>query len=493
MSATDRLRRSPDTAGHGSPVEEWFRLSTKQRAQQFHPPPVALAPGSPGEIDAAGGADLSPRRSSPPEESDSSDAPNDAQLRAIESSQFLAHEHIASSDTPTHDPRQVRGELLSLINSFRKTGPPDRAGWDAVPDRDASMEGRKEKGEPEPEGGEDGSSSSTDAPLTDTRKELLVLINSYRKTGDVSMPVQGDGSEVSVLEDGNVARGLDFEHLLDVSMHASANPSESVLVPAPSVKKSGAAASEALLGLSDVFADVSAVAEQRMQRGSPGRPLRSDATPQAPRPSAESEFASEQTAGEQFSAEVDVAGILFKELEALKQQLQDAKEEMDGDKTTNEPMVSASPGRGVADDSEATIQVPSNPHTAAEDLVVQSTTRRDDSLDVASLEHLSNRLHTVMNVVHNWISLSQLPETTAAVGDSAKLLQQQEIHDYIHSLARPDHRDQAREAVSSTSPAAHPSSPGSGNPDGPWVSPILKPDKRIFASPKLVSASSSVC
>ena len=276
MSALGRPRRTPGTAGH-SPVEEWFRLSTRQRAQQFHPAaPDPLKYSSPSE---------------------DRDAPDDLQLRLIDSLQASAvsraNEHAAAADTPGHDVRQRRGELKSLIKSLRKTGRPEKEGADGVKD--------------------DGPPPLTDAPLTNTRKELLVLINSYRKTSDVSMPAQGDGSEESALADSSVARGLDFEHLLDVSMHRSANPTESVLVNPNTVKKSGAFASDALWGLSDVFADVSAVAEQRLQRGSPGRPLHSSAIPQEPRPSLESALSSEITAGEKLSANIEVANLTKKQ------------------------------------------------------------------------------------------------------------------------------------------------------------------------------------
>ncbi len=275
MSASERLRH---TAGH-SPVEEWFRLSTRQRAQQFHP-------AAPDPL----------KYSSPPEESDAQD---DVQLLVIDSLQASAvsraNEHAAAADTPGHDARQRRGELQSLINSLRKTGRPEKEG---VADESSFPH------HPSP---------PSDAPLTNTRKELLVLINSYRKTCDVSMPAQGDGSNVSALADSSVARGLDFEHLLDVSMHRSANPTESVLVPPPTVHKSGAFASDALWGLSDVFADVSAVAEQRLQRGSPGRPLHSSAIPQEPRPSVESALSSEKIAGEKLSANVEVANLTKKQ------------------------------------------------------------------------------------------------------------------------------------------------------------------------------------
>ena len=277
MSASERPRRTPGTAGN-SPVEDWFRLSTRQRAQQFHP-------AAPDPL----------KYSSPPAESD---APDDLQLHVIDSLQASAgsraNEHAAAADTPGHDARQRRGELQSLINSLHKTGRPEKEGVANA-------------------GNDYGPPPLTDAPLTNTRKELLVLINSYRKTSDVSMPAQVDGSEESALADSSVARGLDFEHLLDVSMHRSANPTESVLVNPNTVKKSGAFASDALWGLSDVFADVSAVAEQRLQRGSPGRPLHSSAIPQEPRPSLESALSSEITAGEKLSANIEVANLTKKQ------------------------------------------------------------------------------------------------------------------------------------------------------------------------------------
>ena len=175
---------------------------------------------------------------------------------------------------------------------------------------------------------------------------------------------------------------------------------------------------------------------------------------------------------------MQVASILFKELEALKMQLQDAKEEMVGDGSKDESLSLAAPRKG-ADDPEETMQLPSNAHATAGDLVFHSPAKSVDSFDAASLETLTGRLHAVMRVVHTWISLSQLPETTLAAGDSLKLQQQQQIQDYILAL-RPDQKDYAREA--------DPLTPGfeGRNPDDPWVSPILKPDKQLYASIKVV-------
>ena len=176
---------------------------------------------------------------------------------------------------------------------------------------------------------------------------------------------------------------------------------------------------------------------------------------------------------------MQVASILFKELEALKIQLQDAKEEMDGDGSKDESLALAAPSKVAPDDPEATMQLLSNTHAMAGDLVFHSPAKADDSFDAASLETLTGRLHAVMRVVHTWISLSQLPETTLAAGDSLKLQQQQQIQDYILAL-RPDQKDYAREA--------DPLTPGfeGRNPDDPWVSPILKPDKQLYASIKVV-------
>ena len=177
---------------------------------------------------------------------------------------------------------------------------------------------------------------------------------------------------------------------------------------------------------------------------------------------------------------MQVASILFKELEALKMQLQDAKEEMVGDGSKDESLALAAPSKVAPDDPEATMQLLSNTHAMAGDLVFHSPAKADDSFDAASLETLTGRLHAVMRVVHTWISLSQLPETTLAAGDSLKLLQQQEIQDYIRALPRPDQKDYAREA--------DPLTPGveGRNPDDPWVSPTLTPDKQLYASIKLV-------
>lgn len=175
-----------------------------------------------------------------------------------------------------------------------------------------------------------------------------------------------------------------------------------------------------------------------------------------------------------------MASILFKELEALKQQLQDAKKEMDGDGSKDESLSLAAPSLGVPEDSGATMQVPSNPHSTADDMVLQSTAKSDDSFDVASLETLTSRLHVVMRMVHTWISLSQLPETMAAAGDCLKLRQLQQTQDYIRALSRPDQKDYARETG--------PSTPGFAghNSDDPWTSPVLKPNKQVYASRKLV-------
>jgi hypothetical protein len=240
-----------------------------------------------------------------------------------------ANEHASAADSPAFDARQLRGEMQSLMNSFRKKDRPHRTG----PEKEEVSDGGKD----------DRSPSSTDTPLINAvaqvslRKELLVLINSYRKTSDASMPAQADGSEESALADSCVARGLDFEHLLDVSMHNSVNPSKSVLVPPLTVKKPGACGSDALWGLLDVFADRA------------GRPIGISVTPEAPRQSVEPALSSEKTAGEDFPANVAVACALVKELEASKLQLQDAKEKMDGKGSKDQALLSASPSEGAVD------------------------------------------------------------------------------------------------------------------------------------------------
>ena len=210
----------------------------------------------------------------------------------------------------------------------------------------------------------------------------------------------------------------------------------------------------------------------------------------------------EYTAGEELSANIEVAGILFQELDELKQQLQYAREDIEGDHSQSESLVSvvdgesevfrlrAKTGQGIA-------------HSVADSLLL-GRPKRDADHDVAatSLENVTDRLEVVMCVVHNLIALPLAsPNSQAAAllncgldhqGDASeeepeselsevkkfKLSQQQEMALYMRSLVQSVNTSKIQEIWSSTAARTHHSSPSGENPDGSDVSPIFRPSQR---------------
>lgn len=392
-----------------SPVEEWFRLTTRQRARNF-----TLAPADNNYPGPA-----SPLLSSLPSE----------ECAKMEE---LPAQH-AYTPTQAHDPESshVRKELQSLIKSYRKTDHSQSA---------ASVSRHTPH----------SSKAKAEAPLTETRRELQSLIKSYRRTGDVGSNLTPGGKHDDVSSDDHVARGLNFDDVLQDSMQDSANPSESIFEAPATVRKPA----DALAGLSDMFADVSAVAERRMQRREEPRRKKS---PRVQRASSEAgneaaarashvQESVEQRASLQesikstrsvanaaavgnFSANMEVAGILFKELDELKQQLQYAREDFESDK--NEPTSAQKDGKGY------------NAATVNYGAVRPGTSKRDESYDVAatSLESVTDRLEIVMRVVSNLMSLPSAAASSNWQGQDNN----------------------------------SPPSPGGQNPDHGSPSPILKP------------------
>ena len=428
MSSARRLRESPDVAARhsNSPVEEWFRLSTRQRAQSF--PSV---PGDPSGV---------PGHYSHP----------------IPVEGGNEEECAGQVSTPVQqerpDAEQVRHGLQSLIKSFRKTGPSSTTSdpRPAIPEDLVVL-------------------SPNDVPLASTRKELQVLINSYRETGDMS---DGNSTGNTTSGDGTVARGLNFDDLMEDSMLASANPAESILEPPATVRKS-----DALSGLADMFADVSAVAEKRLQRGSPTRPREIASIPIVPQPSFvfPGDIQHEAASGE-LVANIEIASVLFKELGELQEQLQFAREEMmDSDSTKSAPIASSSREENAQSHSAADIQ--------ADNQIFPLTPNHDESFEVdpTLLENLTDRLDMVLRVLHNVISLtlSSTSQTVESGGD-VNGLQQQDLRPYLSSLLNSlKTGDFTRGASERTCP----SSPGSRNPDDFGViAPMIKKEHKSNSS-----------
>ena len=159
-----------------------------------------------------------------------------------------------------------------------------------------------------------------------THQDLHSTIKSYRKVADASKYI----SQRNWHDDSadQVARGLQFDDVLSSPCTPSANPQVSMFVPPP---VTSTPVPDTLEGLSDMFAAVSAVAEWRMRQRGKG-------TAASPHQTFSSVIDSDNAAGTDLSGNMETADILFKELEALKHQLQHAREEMEREVCTNESL-----------------------------------------------------------------------------------------------------------------------------------------------------------
>jgi len=453
-------RKSPRAVHSPAAVEEWFRLSTRQ--VQFRTLMQSQSATSRGNSPAVKVADWAPGPAS-------GSAPT-----------------TPYADDPD-ETRSIREELKSLIKSYRKTDPNGAVS------------------EPRHNQARTAAAANDEDNLLHTRRELQSLITSLRKTGDRSKNLSREHDQHGDLSEDAVARGLNFDDVQD-NLHPSANPTERTVLDKASQKtvlvgtvhKSAVQIPDAL---ADMFADVSFVAEQRMLRDSPLRPR---ASLQLSRPGGTlqlkrgllSVVGAEYPAGEELSANIEVAGILFQELDELKQQLQYAREEIEGDHSQSESLVSvveresevfplrAKTGQGIA-------------HSVADSLLLGRPKQdTDHNVAATSLENVTDRLEVVMCVVHNLIAFplaspnsqaaallncgldhqgeasEEEPESELSEVKKIKLSQQQEMALYVRSLVQSVNTSRIPETA-----RTHHSSPSGENPDGSDVSPILRPSQ----------------